>query len=100
MNEQAYTLAVRHGALRARIAAQREAIAAASQPVAQVCGWLDRGQQGLDWARAHPLPIGGAAFLLALIRPRRAWRWARRAVVLWRGWQGVKSRFFGVADGA
>lgn len=92
MNERLLTLASRHGALRARIAAQRVQLAEQVQPVAQVLTYADRGLAGVDWLKAHPQAVGGAALVLALLRPQRAWRWARRGFVLWRGWQGLKRR--------
>lgn len=44
----------------------------------------DQVRQGWQWLRSHPEVLAGGALLLALLRPRRAWRLASRA---WAGWQ-------------
>jgi len=44
----------------------------------------DQVRHGWQWLRAHPEVLAGGALLLALVRPRRAWRLASRA---WAGWQ-------------
>ena len=91
MNERRLDLARRQGALRARIADQRDQLAAYSRPLEMTLGLADRGLDGLDWARKNPLAVGGAVFLLALLRPKRTWNWAKRGFVVWRGWQGLKN---------
>ena len=67
----------RSNTLRLQLAQQAQVLAA---PLAIA----DHLRQGLRWLRDHPhWPLGGLV-LLALLRPRRAWRWTLRA---WWGWQ-------------
>ena len=70
-------LLLRSNTLRLQLAQQAQVLAA---PLAIA----DNLHQGLLWLRDHPQwPLGGLV-LLALLRPRRAWRWALRA---WWSWQ-------------
>lgn len=47
----------------------------------------DRVRDGWRWLQAHPeLPLAAIA-VVALLRPRRAWRWGVRA---WFGWRTVQ----------
>lgn len=90
MNERLLLLATRHGALKARIAEQRLSLAEQVRPLEAALSVADRGVAGVDWLKRHPGAVGGAFAVLALLRPGRAWRWAKRGLVVWRGWQGVK----------
>ena len=39
-----------------------------------------------------PLGAVGAAVAMAVVaKPARLWRWGRRAFVVWRGWQSLRS---------
>lgn len=49
--------------------------------------WADRIQQAWWWLRAHPLVPLSAVVTLAVLRPRRAWRWGMR---LWWGWRTLR----------
>ena len=71
-------LALRHGALRERIAAQRQALA------------------GVDWLKAHPEAVGVAVAVAVVASPKRAWRWTRRAFFVWRGWRSVRNSLLAV----
>lgn len=44
----------------------------------------DQVRAGAAWVRTHPEVLAAGAVGLALIRPRRAWRWGLR---LWAGWR-------------
>lgn len=91
MNERALELARRHGQLQAKIADQRRALAQHAEPVARL---LDKGDgvlRGLDWLKQHPAAVGAGVTILALLKPRGAWRWAKRSFVLWRGWQALRA---------
>lgn len=91
MNERALELARRHGQLQAKIADQRRALALHAEPVASLLDKGDRLLRGVDWLKQHPLAVGAAAAAVALLKPRGAWRWARRSFVLWRGWQALRA---------
>lgn len=70
-------LVMRSGLLRQRLADDVQVLQPPLALADQVC-------QGWHWLRAHPEVLAGGALLLALVRPRRAWRLASRA---WAGWQ-------------
>jgi len=46
----------------------------------------DCAVEGARWLRGHPQLVVAAAVALLVIRPQRAWRWARRAFVGWQVW--------------
>lgn len=70
-------LLARSGRLRQRLADDVQVL---QRPLAMV----DQARNAWQWLRAHPELLAGGALLLTLVRPRRAWRLARRA---WAGWQ-------------
>ena len=100
MNERLLELAVRRGELKARCAQQREALAATMRPVVDALGMADQAVLGAGklkaWLSGHPTWVAGGLAALLAIRPRRAWRWGKRAFFLWRGWLAVRSRLSGL----
>lgn len=96
MNPKLLELATRHGALQARIAEQRRQLARHAAPLEAALAKGDVVLDGVDWLKHHPAAVGIAAAAVAVARPKRAWRWARQGLFLWRGWQAVKSRLAGV----
>lgn len=90
MNARALELATRHGALKVRIAAQRDALAAQAQPLKSALAKADVVMEGADWLKHHPAAIGLAVAAVVVARPARAWRWAKRGFVVWRGWQAFR----------
>lgn len=90
MNPRLLELATRHGALKARIEQQRQQLARHAEPLAGALETGDAVLKAADWLKRNPAVVGGSAALLALLRPRRAWRWAKRGFFLWRGWQSLK----------
>lgn len=46
--------------------------------------------KGAGWVRRHPQFVVAAAVALAVARPKRAWRWMRRAFVGWRAWRRLR----------
>lgn len=95
MNPRLLELATRHGALKVRIAEQRRQLALHTEPLAAVLDKGDALREGVDWLKQHPAAVGAAVAAVAIVRPKRAWRWARQGFFLWRGWQAVKSRLAG-----
>ena len=79
--------ALRRELLLVRSRALRQQLARESQVLETPLAIADQARQGLRWLWQHPeWPIGGLV-LLALLRPRRAWRWAARGWWAWRLWQ-------------
>ena len=83
-------LAHRHGALRARIDAQRAELARHLWPVEKALAGADRARGGIDWLKAHPEAVVAVTATVVVVSPKRAWRWGKRGYVLWRGWQAVR----------
>jgi len=76
--------------LRLRSAELRVTIARDAQVLGPPLAAADQIHAGLGWLREHPeWPLGGA-LLLALLRPRRALRWAGRLWWGWRQWQRAR----------
>jgi hypothetical protein len=95
MNPKLLELATRHGALKARIAEQRRQLARHAAPLEAALAKGDALLDGVDWLKHHPVAVGAAVAAVAVVRPKRAWRWGRRGFFLWRSWQAVKSRLAG-----
>lgn len=91
MNPKLLALATRHGALKARIDAQREALARHAEPIESALARGDTVLAGVDWLKHHPVAVGAAVAAVVVSRPRRAWRWARRGFLFWRGWQSIRN---------
>ena len=95
MNEKRLVLAERQGALKARIALQREQLAAHAWPLEEALALGDKAVAGADWVKANPVPVGAAVAVVALLKPARAWRWAKRGFLAWRGWRKVQDSLSG-----
>lgn len=91
MNDRLLQLATRQGALKARIEAQRHTLAEQAVPLKSALARGDAVLQGVDWLKHHPVAIGAAVVAVVVARPRRAWRWAKRGFLVWRGWQGIRN---------
>lgn len=51
----------------------------------------DMAVEGARWLRRNPELVAATAVALLVIRPRRAWRWARRAFVGWQAWRKLRN---------
>lgn len=58
--------------------------------LAPAFGVADCAADGVRWLRRHPQVIVAAGVALVVARPRRAWRWARRAFVGWKVWRKLQ----------
>jgi YqjK-like protein len=100
------------GARSASLRQRREALIAESAALRErVAGQLERWdrwalnvqrvQAGWRWMHVHRQSVAGVALaagaVWALLRPRRVWRWARRAWSVWRLWQRVRALQAGAA---
>jgi hypothetical protein len=81
------------GRLLERIAGQRRALQLQLQPLVQLNGTGEqlRAQavRALALARQHATALTMLGVGLVLLRPRLAWRWARRGWWAWRSWRKV-----------
>ncbi|MCX7148346.1 MAG: YqjK family protein [Rhodocyclales bacterium] len=50
----------------------------------------DYAVEGARWVRRHPQFVVAATVALVVARPKRAWRWARRAFVGWQAWRKLR----------
>lgn len=91
MNPKIIELATRHGALQARIDEQRRTLARHSVPIEAALARGDAVLGGVEWLKHHPAAVGAAVFVAVVARPGRAWRWGRRGLFLWRGWQAIRN---------
>jgi len=96
MNPKLLELAMRHGALKARIDEQRRQLARHAEPLQGALAKGDSVLKGVDWLKHHPAAVGVAVTVAVIARPKRAFRWARRSFFLWRGWQAIKSTLAGI----
>ena len=90
LSGRALELAHRHGALRARIDAQRAELARHVWPVETALAGADRIRDGVEGLKAHPEAVVAVTATVVVVSPKRAWRWGKRGYVLWRGWQTVR----------
>ena len=88
MNEQrAMALAVRQQVLLARSAALRGSLAADAAVLQRRLDLADRVREGWRWLLAHPEAPLATLVVLAVMRPRRIWRWGWK---LWWGWSMLR----------
>lgn len=96
MQTREIELALKRGRLQERISGQRTAIAAQVVPIVKALGRADQavalGRVGVDYVKHHPGQVGAALAILTLLRPKRVWRWGRRAFVAWGIWAKVRDR--------
>lgn len=96
MNSKLLELATRHGALKARIDEQRRTLVQQSVPLENALARGDVVLEGVDWLKHHPAAVVLAVSAIVVLRPRRAWRWAKRGFFVWRGWQAIRQSLSGV----
>lgn len=79
-------LAARRERLLVRSATLREHVAIHSAALAPPLAVADMARNTVFWLRCHPLALVSALLAIAVLRPRKAWRWGMRA---WSAWQFV-----------
>ncbi|MDP1900978.1 MAG: YqjK family protein [Rubrivivax sp.] len=84
---QAAALARRQHALVVRSSVLRGRLAADAAVLQRPLALLDSVRNAWQWLRAHPEGPLAALVVVAVLRPRRAWRWGLR---LWWGWRSLK----------
>lgn len=87
MSRSARRIALRQQLLLLRSAELRRDFIEQSAPWQAPLSLADRAREGWRWLRAHPEAVAAGALTLAVLRPRRAWRWGMRLWWGWRLWQ-------------
>ncbi|WP_194266309.1 YqjK-like family protein [Dechloromonas sp. H13] len=95
MSASRLEVAIRHGALRARIAEQRADLTQHVAPLEAALGGADKALAGVDWLKHHPAAVAAAVVVLVVASPKRAWRWGKRGFLVWRSWQTVRKSLLG-----
>jgi hypothetical protein len=75
-----------------RAAREREDVAYALQSLAPALGFIDRCVGALHFVIARPPLLAGLALVLALLRPRRAFKWARRVFGVWQSYRWLTKK--------
>jgi hypothetical protein len=91
MSDRTMEFAQRQGVLHERIAAQRRALATHAAPLESALAGVDKALAGVDWLKKHPEVVGFTVAVGVVVSPKRAWRWTRRAFIVWRGWRSVRN---------
>ncbi len=73
--------------LLAKAAAQRDEVALLLAPWHAPLAVADRGVAIAAYVREHPSLVVVAVAALVVLSPKRAFRWARRAFAVWRGYR-------------
>ena len=87
MNQRLVAIHARRARLLERAARERADAAQALQLWSQPLGFVDRCLGAIRYVMARPPLVAGAVLVLALVRPLRTLRWARRGFALWQGYR-------------
>ena len=87
MNRRLAEIRARRELLLARSAVQRDTLALFVQRWRAPLELADQGIRVVRYAREHPGAVLLAVAAFAALSPKRAFRWARRAVLFWRGYR-------------
>lgn len=87
MNPAALELALKKQRLLIACDGLRADFAGHAKGLAPAFGAADCVVEGAHWLRKHPQPIVAAVVALLVIRPKRAWLWARRGFFAWQAWR-------------
>jgi hypothetical protein len=75
-----------------RAALERADVAQALQLWEQPLSFVDRCLEAVRFVISRPPLMAGAAFVLVLLRPRSAVKWAQRAFGLWQGYRWLRNK--------
>jgi hypothetical protein len=85
--ERVMALALRQQVLLLRSTGLRGRLAADAAVLQPPLALADRVHEGWRWLRAHPEAPIAAFVVVAVLRPRRVWRWGWK---LWWGWRTLR----------
>ncbi len=92
MNTRLTVIEAKRARLIERAAREREDVAQTLQLWAPPLGFIDRCLAALNYVILRPPLLAGAAVLLALLRPRFAFKWAKRAWGLWQTYRWLTKK--------
>ena len=92
MNRQLLAIEAKRARLIERAAREREDAGRTLQLWAPPLDFIDRCLGAVRFVIARPPLVATAALVLALLRPRRAIKWARRAFGVWQGYRWLNRK--------
>ena len=92
MNQRLAAIEAKRTRLLERAARERADVAQTLRLWEQPLGFVDSCIEAVRFVIARPPLVAGAALVLALLRPRSAIKWARRAFGLWQGYRWLKQK--------
>ena len=92
MNARLLAVEVKRARLIERAARERAAVAHTLQSWAQPLGFADRCVAAVRFVIARPPLVAGAVLVFALLRPRRAFKWARRTWGIWQSYRWLTQK--------
>jgi hypothetical protein len=87
MNARLAAIEAKRARLIERAARERADVAQALQSWAQPLRFVDRCLDAVRFVVSRPPLLVGAVLVFALLRPRRVFRWVRRALGIWQGYR-------------
>lgn len=87
MNSRFAAVELKRALLLERAAREREGVALALQVWTQPLAFVDRCIGAVRYVVSRPPLVAAAALVFALLRPRRALKWARRGWGIWQGYR-------------
>ncbi|MDK9705069.1 MAG: YqjK-like family protein [Sulfuritalea sp.] len=90
MNSTTLELALKKQRLQIASESLRTEFGLCAAGLAPAFGGADCAVEGVRWLRRNPQWIVAAGVALVVARPKRAWRWARRAFVGWQVWRKLR----------
>lgn len=92
MNERLFEIQAKRARLIERAARERGDFANAVQFLSRPLGFVDRCIGVANFVVARPPLLAGIALALVLLRPRRAFKWARRAFGIWQSYRWLTKK--------
>jgi len=87
VNARLAAIEIKRAGLLERAARQRGDLASALQAFSRPLDIIDRVVGAVRYVVSQPTLLAGALLVFALMRPRSAFRWGRRAWGIWRGYR-------------
>jgi hypothetical protein len=92
VNRRMAAIEAKRARLIERAALERKDIVQTLELWSQPLGLVDRFLAGVRFVMARPPLIAAAVIALVLLRPRSAWKWARRALGAWQGYRWLTKK--------